>query len=91
MDVGLSLEPVSNVTVMHMPGFTLKEEDDIKVECYGHMIAYQDEHDDEEEKPFAEFDCKTETDIAEFACHVVKVEVKKEEEEHSHLIESKSL
>lgn len=91
MDVGLSLDSIYNVTETHQPGFTLKEED-IKVEGYGHnvMTAYQDD-DEEEEKPFGEFRCKTETDIAEFTCHIVKVEVKKEEEEHSYLMESKSL
>lgn len=109
MDVGLSLDSVCNVT--DQPGLAFKEEDEVKFEGYGHMIAYQDDDEgedikaedyghmlaydkeEEQEKPFAELDCKAESDNAELTCHIVKVEVKKEEDEqeHTHLMESKSL
>ncbi|XP_062401101.1 glutamic acid-rich protein-like isoform X4 [Sardina pilchardus] len=61
------------------------KEEDIKEEEYDHMISCPND----EEKPFAEFHCKTETDTTEsprstyneILQTTVKTEVKKEEEE----------
>lgn len=57
-----------------------EEEKDVKVEEYDHVIACKEE----EEKPFAEFHCKPETDVTES-----RVPVEKEEAEPDDLLESK--
>ncbi|KAG5277831.1 hypothetical protein AALO_G00091860 [Alosa alosa] len=66
-------------------GLLVKEED-MKEEEYGHMVACPDE----EEKPFAELHCKTETDETPT---VAEIEVKIEEDdnqEHDNLLENVS-
>ncbi|XP_048103624.1 uncharacterized protein LOC125297341 isoform X2 [Alosa alosa] len=95
MDLGLPLSSSDgNVTETHQFGLkVVVKEEDIKEEEYGHMIACPNE----EEKPFAELHCKTETDIAEpnvtnteSLQTTVKIEVKKEDDEHDYLLESVS-
>ncbi|XP_062395903.1 zinc finger protein 135-like [Sardina pilchardus] len=68
--------------------------EDMKEEEYGHMIAGPDE----EEKPFAELPCKTETDVTESNVSgsetqqtIAEIEVKIEEDdeqEHNYLLQS---
>ncbi|XP_062400591.1 uncharacterized protein LOC134091470 isoform X6 [Sardina pilchardus] len=99
MDLGLPFSSVCAET--HQFGLrVMVKEEDIKEEEYDHMITCPEE----EEKPFAEFHCETETDVTEsprFSYNeilqtTVKTEVKKEEEEeeeeeeehHEHLLES---
>ncbi|XP_041960287.1 zinc finger protein 649-like isoform X2 [Alosa sapidissima] len=96
MDLGLPLSSSDgNVTETHQFGLkVVVKEEDIKEEEYGHMIACPNE----EEKPFAELHCKTETDIAEpnvtntetLQTTTVKIEVKKEEDEHDYQLENVS-
>ncbi|KAG5277834.1 hypothetical protein AALO_G00091890, partial [Alosa alosa] len=92
MDLAPPLSSGCNVTeaLWGDLGLLVKEED-IKEEEYGHMIACPDE---EEEKPFAELHCKTETDVTdsnyESLQTTVKMEVKIEEDEHDYLLESVS-
>ncbi|XP_076137476.1 uncharacterized protein LOC143120223 isoform X2 [Alosa pseudoharengus] len=64
---------------------TLKE--DVEEEDYGHMIPCKDEQD-QEEKPFAELNCKTETDLSDYNIiyseplqTTAKIEVKVEDED----------
>ncbi|XP_048103488.1 zinc finger protein 664-like isoform X6 [Alosa alosa] len=97
MDLGLPFSPGCAET-HHVDLRVIVKEEDIKEEEYGHMIACPDE----EEKLFAEFHCKSETDVTEtpestyneMLPTTVKTEVKKEEEEeeeqHEHLLESVS-
>ncbi|KAG5277796.1 hypothetical protein AALO_G00091480 [Alosa alosa] len=89
MDHGLSYSSGGNVTDTQDDLLrVIVKEEDIKEEDYGHMTAFQ--HD--EEKPFVEPHCKTETDIIEKDVEDVstctetqqttaEVKVKKEEEE----------
>ncbi|KAG5277811.1 hypothetical protein AALO_G00091650, partial [Alosa alosa] len=56
MDLPLTFSSTDTTSV----GPRVKEED-IKEEEYGHMISCPDE----DEKPFAELHCKTETDVTE--------------------------
>ncbi|XP_048103572.1 uncharacterized protein LOC125297316 isoform X3 [Alosa alosa] len=89
MDLAPPLSSGCNVTepLWGDLGLLVKEED-IKEEEYGHMVACPDE----EEKPFAELHCKTETDVTDFNYEslqtTVKIEVKIEEDEHDYLLEN---
>ncbi|XP_062387241.1 uncharacterized protein LOC134076256 [Sardina pilchardus] len=67
----------------------LVKEGDTNDEEYGHMIG----EDKDEEKPVAEFRCITETDVTDSidgTLQIVKIKVKKDEDEHDYLLESKS-
>ncbi|KAG5277799.1 hypothetical protein AALO_G00091510 [Alosa alosa] len=94
MDLGLPFS--SGCAETHQVDLSVMvKEEDIKEEEYGHMISCPDE-DEEEEKPFAEFDCKAETDVTESPestyNETVKTEEEEEEEEeeqqHDWLLES---
>ncbi|XP_041960142.1 piggyBac transposable element-derived protein 4-like isoform X2 [Alosa sapidissima] len=88
MDLAPPLSSGCNVTeaLWGDLGLLVKEED-MKEEEYGHMVACPDV---EEEKPFAELHCKTETDVTdsnyESLQTTVKIEVKIEEDEHDYLL-----
>ncbi|XP_062403990.1 zinc finger protein 664-like [Sardina pilchardus] len=82
----------------HLMDLSMVETKDIKEEDYGHMIPCVDEDEqDEEEKPFAELNCKTEMDVAEYNITyseplqtTAEIEVKIEDEDE-HLQESNFL
>ncbi|KAG5277787.1 hypothetical protein AALO_G00091380 [Alosa alosa] len=95
MDLGHSFSSGCNVTEtwqLDQLSVMVKEED-IKEEEYDHMISCQDE----DEKPFAELHCKTETDGTESNVSYTETqqttaEVKigdDDEQEHDYLVESK--
>ncbi|XP_062396611.1 zinc finger protein 493-like [Sardina pilchardus] len=67
----------------------LVKEGDTNDEEYGRMIG----EDKDEEKPFAELHCRSETDVSDAiddTLQTVKIEVKKDEDEHDNLLESVS-
>ncbi|XP_076152526.1 uncharacterized protein LOC143136004 isoform X1 [Alosa pseudoharengus] len=86
MDLGLSFSSGGNVTETRQLDqlSVMVKEEDIKEEEYGHMISCPDE----DEKPFAELHCKTETDVTEsnVTCNetqqtTAEIEVKIEDDE----------
>ncbi|KAG5277800.1 hypothetical protein AALO_G00091530 [Alosa alosa] len=97
MDLGLSFSSGCNVTdtrQLDQLSVMVKEED-IKEEEYGHMISCPDE----DEKPFAELHCKTETDVTESKVTYnetqqttaeIEVKIEDDKQEHDYLLGSVS-
>ncbi|XP_048103720.1 uncharacterized protein LOC125297399 isoform X2 [Alosa alosa] len=88
MDHGPRTQQVDlpNVVVVVKEEYIKEEEYDLKIACQG-----------EDEKPFAELDCKTETDFAgsnvtypteTWTKTEIEVEIEEEDEEHNYLPES---
>ncbi|KAG5277807.1 hypothetical protein AALO_G00091610 [Alosa alosa] len=96
MDLGLSLSSGCNVTETRQvdPPSVMVKEEDIKEEEYGHMISCPDE----DEKPFVELHCKTETDVTESNVYnetkqttaEIEVKIEDDEQEHDYLLQSVS-